>query len=120
MTIAVIMLIYTASLKLQLPTSIIIHNQYSNIKLISSVYFGNSAICPKLSDQQMDIDTATKIRFEIYATQDEFEGALLYKLQRNYHDQHDMNTSTVETHKNEANYVYMLVAWKMKDSKPFV
>jgi hypothetical protein len=114
------MLIYTVSLEFQSSTSIIIHNQCSDTELISPVYFGNGAVCPKLSDQQIDIDAAMKIRFEVNTTQDAFEGALLYKLQRKLLDQHDMDTSTTETHKNEINYVYMLVAWKMKDAKPFV
>jgi hypothetical protein len=119
MMIVVVMLIYTVSLKFQSPTSVIIHNQCLNIELISPVYFGNGVVCPKLSDQQIDINTEMKIRFEINTTQDEFEGSLLYKLHRNLHDQYSMDTSTTEDYNNEAKYVYMLVAWKMKDSKLF-
>jgi hypothetical protein len=118
MMMAVIMLIYTISLKLRSPTSIIIYNLCLNTELISPVYFGNGAVCPNLSDQEIDINTAMRIRFEIYATQDEFEGALLYRLQINHHDQYNMDTSTSGTH--EAKYFYMLVAWKMEDSKLFV
>jgi hypothetical protein len=117
MMIVITTLIYIPSLEFQSPTSVIIHNQCLNIELISPVYFGNGVVCPKLSDQQIDINTEMKIRFEINTTQDEFEGGLLYKLHRNLHDQNDMDVSTTETH--ETKYVYMLVAWKMKDSKLF-
>jgi hypothetical protein len=117
MLVAITTLIYTTSFEFQLPTSVVIHNQCSNTELISPVYFSNGAVCPKLSDQQIDINTAMKIQFEINTTQDEFEGTLLYKLQRNHHDQCNMDTSTTGTH--ETKYVYMLTAWKMKDSKPF-
>jgi hypothetical protein len=120
MIIVVTILIYSVSHKLQLPTSIIIHNQCLNIELVSSVYFSNGAICSKLFDQQIDINAVMKIRFEIYATQDEFEGALLYKLQRKFHDQYNMDILTTRVDKNEAKYVYMFIAWKMKDTKPFV
>jgi hypothetical protein len=100
--------------------SVVIHNQRSNTELISPVYFSNGAVCPKLSDQQIDSNIATKIRFEVNTTQDEFEGALLYKLRRNLHDQYSMDTLITETNRNDTTHVYMFVAWKMKDSIPFL
>jgi hypothetical protein len=120
MMLAVTALMYTVSLEFQLPTSIIIHNQCSDIELILLVYFGNGAVCPRLSGQQININTSMKIRFEINITQDEFEGALLYKLQRKLHNQYSMNTLTTRADNNEAKYVYMLAAWKMKDFEPLV
>jgi hypothetical protein len=116
--ITIAMLIYTISLKFQSPSRIIIHNQCSNINLVSPIYFGNGAVCPSLANQQIDINTATKMQFEINTTQDEFEGVLLYKLQRNVasDDQNNRNTRT----KNEAKCVYIFVAWKVKDAEPFV
>jgi hypothetical protein len=110
----------TISLEFQSPTSIIIHNQCLSIELISTVYFSNGAVCPKLSDQLLDVKTAMKILFEINTTQDEFEGALLYKLQRNLRDQYSMDTLATRDNENEAKYVYMLLTWEVKDSKPFV
>jgi hypothetical protein len=120
MMLVITMLIYTVSLEFQSPTSIIIHNQCSDTELISPVYFGNGAVCPKLFDQQVDINTAMKIRFEIYATRDEFEGALLYKLQKSLHAQYSMDTLITRASNNGSKCVYMLVAWKMKDSKPSI
>jgi hypothetical protein len=120
--IVVTMLMYTVSLKLQLLPCVTIHNQCSNIKLISPVYFGNDAVCPKLSDQPIDISTRMKVCFEINAAQNDFEGALLYKLQRyvEFDGEFNMDTSTIETNKNQAMHIYMLSAWKVKDSRLFV
>jgi hypothetical protein len=125
------MLMYAISLKLQLPACVTIHNQCLNIKLLSSVYFSNAEICPKLSEQQIDIGTKMMTCFEINLTQDEFEGALLLKLQRysNWYDMllfklqgyfnwYNMDTSTTETNKEKC--TYMLVAWGRHHSIPSV
>jgi hypothetical protein len=120
--IVVIMLMHTVSLALQLPSCVNILNLCPNVKLSSPVYFGNGATCPKLSDQTIDISTKMKIYFEIYVTQDDFEGALLYKLQRyvEYDDQYNIDTSATETNRDGSKCVQMLVAWKMKDYKLFL
>jgi hypothetical protein len=119
MMVIVTILIHAASLKLQLPVCITIHNQSSNIKLVSPVYFSNCTVCPKLSDQQIDIGTGMDACFEVNVIQDEFEGALIYKLQRcvEFDDQLKMDTLTKETNKNEAKCVQMFVAWKVKGPK---
>jgi hypothetical protein len=116
MIIAVTMLIYTVSLKFQLPPRMIIHNQCSKINLVSPTYFGNGAICPELFGQQIDINAETRVCFEINATQDDFEGALLYELQRHVKsdDQHNMNILTTEINENDAKCIRMLAAWKVE------
>jgi hypothetical protein len=118
MMIAVIMLMRTISPTPRLPSSVTIHNQCSYTELISPIYFGNGAICPKLSGQQMDVNTKMSVCFDIYIIQDDFESALLLELQRYFDSQYSMDTLTTET--NETIHVYMLVAWKVKDSKFFV
>jgi hypothetical protein len=117
--ITVTMLIYTISLKFQSPPRMMIHNQCSNTELASPVYFGNGVTCPKLSDQQIDIGTATKICFVISTDRDDFEGALLFELQRYFDTHYDMDESTTETDKREEKCIQMLVAWKVEDSKLF-
>jgi hypothetical protein len=112
------MLMHTVSLRLQLPSRVTIHNQCLNTRLLPPVYFGNGTVRTKLSDQRIGIGTAMNVSFDIYATQDEFEGALLYKLQRHSDSQYDMYASTMGT--NGAKCVQMFVAWKVKDSKPFL
>jgi hypothetical protein len=93
-------------------------NLCPNTKLVSPVYFGDGVVCPKLSDQKIDIGIKMRANFEINPTQDEFEGALLYKLQR-YSDWSN-TTALIEVNKKNATNVYMLVAWKVKDSEPLV
>jgi hypothetical protein len=94
-------------------------NLCTNTKLTSPIYFGDGVVCPKLSGQQIDIGTKMNASFEINAIQDNFEGALLFKLQRYSDNQCNMDTSTTETNKNESMDIHMLAAWKVKDSKPF-
>jgi hypothetical protein len=119
MMITVIMLMYTVSLKLQLSSHITIHNQCLNTELASLVCFGNGAVYPKLSHQKMHIGIAMKTRFEINATQDSFEGALLYKLEKHSEEQSDADTLPTEVNRN-ATHICMLIAWKVEDSKSFV
>jgi hypothetical protein len=57
------------------------------------------------------------VSFEINATQDNFEGALLFKLQRYSDSQYNVNTPITET--NETTCIQMLIAWKVEGTKPF-
>jgi hypothetical protein len=118
--IIIIMLMYTVSHALLLPPCINILNLCPNTKLVSPVYFGDGAICLKLFGQQVDIGTKMKASFEINISQDDFGGALLFKLQRYSDSQHNIDTSTTEDNEDEAMHVHMLVVWKLKDAKPFV
>jgi hypothetical protein len=118
--IAVIMLMYTISHVLQFPSCVAIHNQCLNTKLVSPVYFCNGAVFSNLPNQQIDIGTKMKAHFEIYTIQDEFEGALLFKLQRYPNRQHNMDTLTKKTNKREAKCVQMLIAYKVEYSKLFL
>jgi hypothetical protein len=94
-------------------------NQCLNTRLVSPIYFGNDAVRLKLSGKQIDFDAKMKTCSKSNATQDDFEGALLFKLQ-GYSEWYNMDTLTTETNRNEATHVHMLVACKMKDSEPFV
>jgi hypothetical protein len=88
---------------------------------VSPVYFSNGVVCPKISSQQIDIAAKTNASFEIYATQDEFEGILLFKLQKYVEpdDQGNMDALTIEPSENDAKCVQMFALWKVKDSEPF-
>jgi hypothetical protein len=57
------------------------------------------------------------VSFEINATQDNFEGALLFKLQRYSDSQYNVNTPITET--NETTCIQMLIAWKVEGTKSF-
>jgi hypothetical protein len=115
----VTMLTYVISLELQLSSRIIIYNQCTKVELVSPVHFSKGAVCPKISGQQIDIGAKMNVIYEINVIQDEFEGALLYKLQRYSDSQYNTGTSTAEANKNEIKFIQMFVAWKMKDSVHF-
>jgi hypothetical protein len=119
--IVIIMLIYIVSFEFQLPAYIVIHNQCSNTKLISPVYFSNGAVCSELPDQQIDIGTKVRTGFRIDTIENKFEGALLFKLKRHVesYDQYNTDTLTAEINMNEATDVHMVVAWEVKNTKPF-
>jgi hypothetical protein len=104
-----------------LSACIVIHNQCSNTKLISPVYFSDGAVCPKLSDQQIGTGTKAWTGFKIDTIENKFEGALLFKLKRHVEsdDQYNTNVSTAEINMNRVTDVYMIVAWEMKNAKPF-
>jgi hypothetical protein len=114
-----IMLTHTISFIIQLPACVTIHNQCPNTKLVLPVYFGHDVVCPKLSNQQIVIGTAMKASFEINTTQCDFEGALLFRLQRYFNRQYYMDISAKDTNKSEIKCVQMLVAWKVKDAELF-
>jgi hypothetical protein len=115
------MLIYIVSFKSQLPACIAIHNQCSNTMLAAPVYFCNGTISPKLLDQQIDIGAEVKANFEIDTIKNKFEGVLIFKLKRHIEsgDQHNVNTPSTETDKNETTHVHMLVIWEVNGTKSF-
>jgi hypothetical protein len=117
MMIVITMLMYTVSFAFQLPACAIIHNQCSNIKLTSPVYFSNGTVFPKLHNQQIDAGTKMKAYFEIEATQNKFVGVLLYKLQR-YSDQTHTDIFTAKA-VTKPTCIQILVTWKMKYPKSF-
>jgi hypothetical protein len=119
MMMVVIMLMYTVSFGLQFPSCVTIHNQCSDIKLISPIYFSEGVVCPKLSNQQIEIDALMNASFEISTAQSNFEGALLFKLQRYSGIRHNIDTSNTETSENKMMEIYMLAAWKVKDFESF-
>jgi hypothetical protein len=100
-----------------------IHNQCSNVKLISPIYFGNGVVYPKLSDQQIDIDTEMKTCFTINTIQNELKGTMLFKLQRkeNRFSIYLSNIFKRQGYSNdEAKCIQMFIAWKVKNSKLFL
>jgi hypothetical protein len=119
MMIVVAMLMCTVSHRLRFSPRIVIHNQCLNTKLMSPVYFGDGAVCPKLSNQRIDIGAKMNASFKINTIQNEFGGALLFKLQKYADSQYNMDASITETNKSESTHAYMLVIWRMKDFELF-
>jgi CHAD domain-containing protein len=61
-----------------------------------------------------------RICFEINIIQSDFEGALLFELQRPFDSHCNLDTLTTEVNKKEKKCIQMLVAWKVKDYKSFI
>jgi hypothetical protein len=89
--------------------------------LALSAHFSNSAVCPKLSDQQIDFGAELRTDFKIDTVKNKFEGALLFELKRHveFYDQYNTDAPTVETNMNDATHVHMIVGWKVKNAKPY-
>jgi hypothetical protein len=115
--IVVAMLIHIVSFEFRLPPCANVFSLCSDIKLALPIYFGNGIVCPKLTSKQIDIETKMNASFEVNAIQDDFEGALLFKLQRYSDGQYKIDLLTTEN--NEETCIQVFVAWKVKDSVPF-
>jgi hypothetical protein len=93
--------------------NITIHNLHPDLELTSLVYFNIATACYVPPSQQIDSGNAMSASFGIALNQEDFKGALLYKLQRKYAtrtDNHPNNNSTVCIENPETN-VYLLVVW---------
>jgi hypothetical protein len=98
--------------------NITILNVYSDLELIFPVYYSNGTMCYMSSGQQTAIGTEMKVSFEIAFKQEDFKGALLYKLQRKYAARTDNqpNSSTASAENAEKN-IYLLVLWNVEDNR---
>jgi hypothetical protein len=98
--------------------NITIRNLYSDLELISPVYFSTGTICYLSPSQQTDIDTTIEAIFGIDSKQKYFKGALLYKLQRKYTTRTDNHSNGSTTSIEDATTnMYLLVAWNIEDYK---
>jgi hypothetical protein len=92
-----------------------IRNLYSNLELISPVYFSDS-ICHVSPSQQTDTSNIMEASFWIDPKHDDFKGALLYKLQRKYANRADGQPNiSVSPNEDPATNVYFLVIWNITD-----
>jgi hypothetical protein len=97
-----------------------IHNQYPDLDLTSPTHCGNGTTPHLSSSQQTDTGTIMKASFEIDSKQNDFRGALLYKLQRKYITRtgNQPNSSTASIKKTAAN-IYLLVVWNVSERDNF-
>jgi hypothetical protein len=94
--------------------NITIHNRYPDLELISPVYFSNS-ICHVSPHHQTDTSNTIEVRFGIDDKQEDFEGALLYKLQRKYANRIDDHAnSSAKSIEDATKNMYLLVVWDVK------
>jgi hypothetical protein len=119
-----LMLICIASLTLYKTMDVTIHNQHSDIELVSPVYFCDGGTYNEYPAERMDASTVMRIGFRLGL--DKLPGGILmYALQKkgSVGSDHQSSTSTtsIEAIENASNMMSLLVAWKIEDSeKPIV
>jgi hypothetical protein len=105
----------TASLHIKV-VNIAIHNLYSGLELTSPVYCNNGATCHVPPSQQIDAGNTMVVSFGMNSRQEDFKGALLYKMQRKYSTRtgNQPNNSTTSIEDIPKN-IYLLVVWDVKN-----
>jgi hypothetical protein len=87
---------------------LVIHNQCSDIELVSPLYYSNGAECHLPSDQRIDAGSTMQTYLIIDLLQSEFICALMYRLERK-------DTDEI----NEATCTQLTMIWKVDKFKRF-
>jgi hypothetical protein len=93
---------------------VLVHNQCSDLELVSPAYFGYNAIWHMPPDQKVDANTVARAGFGRDITKDEFASALIYKLQRRKCPESD-DQSNADSTKDTSTSLQLLVIWKAND-----
>jgi hypothetical protein len=104
-------LIYTVSILIRPSVKLIIHNQCSNIDLISPAYTTNySSECYRTPDHEVFAGNTMSSSFTI-GSDDVFYGILIYKLQRR------QLQGSIEIDEIASSTVHLLVVWRATEPK---
>jgi hypothetical protein len=107
-----IVLMYIVSLPAQPTVKLAIHNQCSNVDLVSPIYITDSGLeCHRPSSHKVGAGNTTRFGFIIYILDNKFSGALIYKLQKRG------SFRFIEIGNNTSNDAQLLVVWKISESK---
>jgi hypothetical protein len=97
-----------------------VHNRYSDIELVSPVYFCNGGIYYEYPVRKTYASAVMKIGFSFDPDQDEFRGILMYEMRRkgNTRSNHQSSTDTIYTKVIEeaSKMMRLLVTWKIERS----
>jgi hypothetical protein len=92
---------------------VLVLNQCSDFELVSPVYFGHNTIWHIPLDQKVDANNMTRASFGIDTNKDEFESALMYKLQRKKRFKSNNQSNADNTFaKDTSTTLQLLVIWK--------
>jgi hypothetical protein len=83
--------------------------------LTSPVHYSTGTTCHVSPNQQTDTVTTMEASFGIDSQQKDFEGALLYKLQRNATDIDNRSNSSITFIEDIAKNIHFLVLWNVRD-----
>jgi hypothetical protein len=96
--------------------NITIYNLYPGLELISPVYYSNGTTYCVSSSQKTDTGTTIEASFGIDSKQEDFKGALLYKLQRKYATRTDNQPNNIiASAEDVTTSVHLLVVWNIRD-----
>jgi hypothetical protein len=87
-----------------------IHNQCQDISLASPVYFVHGGKWHVVPGQKIDVNAVMMNRIETNFRQDMLEGALVYKIQRQY-------VKSDKSTQDESKHTQLLIAWHVDHTK---
>jgi hypothetical protein len=107
----------TASLTLLGAMDVTVHNQYSDIELVSPVYFYNCEMYNEYPVERTDVGAMMKTSFRFGFDQDKPGGILMYEIQRkgNIKSDHQPGTDTTpaEAVEDTSKMMRLSMAWKI-------
>jgi hypothetical protein len=94
--------------------NVTICNLHSGLKLTSPIYCSTNTTYHVSLSQQIDTDNTIEASFGIDSNQDDFKGALLYKLQRKY-ETGKWLYSSIASIGDTTKSIHLLVVWDVRD-----
>jgi hypothetical protein len=116
MLVIFLILMCTASFTLHDTMNVTVHNQYSDIELVSLVYFCKCETYNEYSIERMSTDSIMKIGFRFDLEQDEPGGILMYEVQRDTKSdrQSSIDPISAKVIKDTSKMIRLLVAWRFE------
>src|SRR5690606_12553555 len=87
-----------------------IYNQYPDIELASSVYFGSHVTCNECPVERTNIGTMMKICFGLDLNQHRFGGILVYEMQR----KSNTDITSTKAIEDASKTTRLLVTWQIE------
>jgi hypothetical protein len=113
-----LMLTCTASHTLHKVMAVTVHNKYSDIELVSPVYFCSGGTYYEYPIEETNKGVIMKLDFRFDPNQDESGGILMYEIRRKgnirFDHRSDIDTMYVKAIEYASKMMRLLVTWKMK------
>jgi hypothetical protein len=91
---------------------LVIRHRFPGIELVSPVYASDGAECPLPPDQRLDVDSTTRVDFNLNITQNESTGILMYELKTT-----TQSNQNVISSEDEVRCIQLAIIWKINNSK---
>jgi hypothetical protein len=96
---------------------VLVHNRCSNFELVSPAYFGRDAIWIRFPDQKVDANAITRASFGRNIEKDDFESALIYKIQRKCRKSNNQSGADNTFTEDASTSLQLLVIWRFSRFK---